>query len=64
MAEIKFGSAEFYQLATVSTIRFTYSTDNEGYMRCHRIVGDITGSIPDGKYEASPSFTELILEGE
>lgn len=38
------------------TKRFAYSTDNEGYIRCHRIVGGITGSISDDKYEANPSF--------
>ena len=64
MAEIKFDSAEFYQLATVPTIPYTYSLDNRDYLRCDWIVGNITESISDGKYEANPSFTELILEGE
>lgn len=64
MAEIKFDSAEFYQLATVPTIPYAYSLDNRDYLRCDWIVGDITESISDGKYEANPSFTELILEGE
>ena len=64
MAEIKFDSAEFYQLAAVPTIPYNYFIDNEGYIRCHRVVGNITESISDGKYEVNPSFTELILEGE